>query len=135
MTFAFVAAFSVSICLASVEDVMNYYNNDPDYIYITTHQGTFYLYRPSIDVQEYNPPHYQIAGHVIHVNGFNGGISHWYPVIRYNWYTKETFHRNEYGNWEKDFIKGTYGLGAGGRNRKFADVFFRAAYNMDFYGY
>lgn len=128
MIFAFVAAFSVNFCSA------NYYDDSPDYVYITTHQGTYYLYLPSVDVQEYNPPHYQIAGDIVHVSGFNGKESWWNIVIRYNWYTKETFRLNDSNSWVKEDITGD-NFAASRRKRNIADALFRAAYNMDFYGY
>ena len=54
---AFVVAFSANVSAA------NRYDNDPDYYYVMSVQGPkTYLYLPSIDVQEYNPPHYQIRG-------------------------------------------------------------------------
>ena len=41
----------------------NRYDNDPNwYFFMSFHCWNCYLYLPSVDVQEYNPPHYQIAG-------------------------------------------------------------------------
>lgn len=127
MIFAFVAAFSVSIC--SAYD----YDSDPNYKFVTTQMGMWYLYLPSVDVQEYNPPHYQITGDMVHVEGTYNKETWRSMTIRYNWYTKETYHRNDSGNWEKDYVNGD--SMASTRARRFADALFRAAYNMDFYGY
>ena len=122
---ALIVTFSANICAA------NRYDDDPDYVYVMAHgQGIVYLYIRSIDVQEYNPPHYQIAGTFVHVSGMYhnlGKTTTYYVTKRYNWYTKETFRRNDYGNWEKDY--NVY------HAKVEADALFRAAYGMDFYGY
>ena len=112
------------------------YNYDPDYVYVTTaHQGSYYFYLPSVNVQEYNPPHYQIAGTFVHVyNIGNGWKERRFAVIkRYNLYTKETFSRDKNGYWRKTEIEPD--CTATKVNRSFADALFRAAYGMDFYGY
>lgn len=58
-----VFAFTANICAA------NSYDRDPNYVYVTAHgQGVVYLYLRSIDVQEYNPPHYRIAFNSVSVN-------------------------------------------------------------------
>ena len=111
------------------------YDSDPDYIYVIYgDMGCYYLYAPSVDVQEYNPPHYQIAGHFIHYGGSDGKtLTNIYKTIRFNFYTKETFSRNDYGNWEKDDVNGEWKIPR--QNRQFADALFRAAYGINFYGY
>ena len=130
MIFAFVAAFSVSICSAYV------YDSDPDYVYLGTYGSggySTYFYVPSVNVQEYNPPHYQIAGDFVTIGGKKIISESWQnAAIRFNWYTKETYHINGYGNWEKEDINM---MVDGKFFRKRADALFRAAYNMDFYGY
>ena len=131
---ALVVTFAANVCAAYD------YDNDSDYVFVTTgQQGSYYLSLKSIDVQEYNPPHYQIAGTFVHVYGLGDGRKErWFSVIkRYNWYTKETFGRDENGYWRKEEIgnRNDNGLGAGARERKMADALFRAAYGIDFYGY
>ena len=112
----------------------NYYDDSPDYVYITTgQQGDYYFYLPSLSVQEYNPPHYQIAGHFIHYGGYDGKtLTNIYITVRYNWHTKETFRLNN-GYWKKSHTKSSDN--AAHRERKFEDVLFSAAYGMNFYGY
>jgi len=115
-------------------DLQDDYDRHPDYIFVTTGQmGVYYLYLPSVDVQEYNPPHYQISGHFIHYGGLDGKtLTNIYITLRYNWYTKETFQLKN-GYWEKADVSGDYQPVR--QNRQFADALFRAAYGMDFYGY
>ena len=127
----FVFTLSANICAA------NYYDDDPNYFYvITAHQGSYYLNLRSIDVQEYNPPHYQIAGTFVHVSGMYNNLGEatmLYVTERFNWYTKESYNRDKNGNWRKTVIEPD--CTATKVNRKFADALFRAAYGMDFYGY
>ena len=86
----------------------------------------------SVDVQEYNPPHYQIAGTFIHVIGDDSGkYSEHYTVKRYNWYTKETYSRKDYGNWVKDEVSARNMVSA--QIKAFANALFYAAYGMNFY--
>jgi len=109
--------------------------------YIT---GYAYFYSPSVEVKEYNPPHYKIAGYFYELSEKNGRhfiADKIYYQVRYNWDTKETWHLeyfnddgdllnvNEY-YWKKDGLNNYEKL-----NRQFADALFRAAYGMDFYGY
>lgn len=109
------------------------YDSNYNYKFIANISGhKYYLYLPSLDVQEYNPPHYQIAGRFISPNSNTYEIDlDFEKVTKYNWYTKETFHKNIYGNWAKD------DLTVSGRYRiemiLFANALFRAAYGMDFY--
>ena len=127
-----VVTFTANIC--SAYD----YDNDPNYIRVFMFRGPIYLHLPSIDVQEYNPPHYQIAGTFVHDYDFvDGRKERWFSVaIRYNWYTKETFSRDKNGYWQKDEIgKPDDRFSADASRRKFADALFRAAYGIDFYGY
>ena len=139
MIFAFVAAFSVSIC--SAYHPHDYYDGDPYYYdsnYKYIHGGndysSYYLDLSSIDVQEYNPPHYQIAATIVGYGGyFHKVYKPFDTVIRYNWYTKETYYQNDYGNWIKRKTEGTDNISINAR--RMADALFRAAYKMDFYGY
>lgn len=127
-----------NLCSADVEDVFRYYDNHPDYYFVCRIQGPkTYLYLPSIDVQEYNPPHYQIKGKFLTVGSvesrFDTSLSTWYATIRYNWYTKEAF-SYENGNWRK-MAQGKQGSTPVAADKMLANALFRAAYGMDFYGY
>ena len=112
----------------------NYYDDSPDYVYVNWEPSVkTYLDLRSVDVQEYNPPHYQISGVFVDVQTRPDSVKEFVFTVRYNWYTKETYIRNEFGNWEKENIKGQ-----GHSNeycRSMDDALFRAAYKMDFYGY
>ena len=115
---------SVNLCSANLKD---YYDNNPDYVHVAT--GHFYL--PSIDVQEYNPPYYQIAGKFAGTDGYDRKRES-IEIVRFNWYTKETFHKNKYGNWEKEEVSDDYHK----RYPKLrANALFRAAYEMNFYNW
>ena len=104
--------------------------NNSHYIFVTTSQGAIYLDLRTVNVQDYNPPYYQIAGDFVRVNGDD---EHKFEVVvRYNWETKETYHLNK-GYWTKDVVKGETTNSR--NNRKVADALFIAAYGMDFYGY
>ena len=131
------SALVFAICILSVNFCSaDPYSNNPNYVFVTAGQmGYYYLYRPSVDVQEYNPPHYQIAGHFIHYGGMDGRtLTNIYKTLRYNWYTKETFHL-ENGYWVKDIVRDNLDSQPVRQNRQFADALFRAAYGMNFYGY
>ena len=143
MIFAFVAAFSVSICSAYYPHDYDdgdpyYYDSNYKYIHGGTDYSSFYLDLSSIDVQEYNPPHYQIAATIVGYGGYFHKVYKPHDIVnRYNWYTKETFTRDDYGYWEACYKK----ISSDGMSnpeiysRRTADALFRAAYNMDFYGY
>ena len=129
-----ICILSVNFCYAGIHD---YYENHPDYRLFYSHQGYYsYLYVPSIDVQEYNPPHYQIGYKLIDITEILGtNEKKWrYDSKRYNWYTKETFSLKN-GYWVKDEVQDNLDSQPVRTNRKFADALFRAAYGMDFYGY
>ena len=126
-----IVTFSANICAARHYNVYDY---DPNYVWVFTQgSGGFstYLYLPSIDVQEYNPPHYQIAGNFVTIGGKETSEVWGIFVLRFNWYTKETFWRDNYGNWQKEDVNGSFGKDW----RRRADALFRAAYGIDFYGY
>ena len=95
---ALVVAFSAN-CSA------NRYDSDPNFILVNSgHGAKEYLYLPSLEVQEYNPPHYQIAGTLYLTFYYDREDSKSREVVRYNLQTKETFHKDSYGNWKKDNI-------------------------------
>ena len=105
------------------------YDSDPDYVYIGAgNGGAWYFQKSSLDVQEYNPPHYQIAGTFVH---YSQSTSRIYIEKRYNWYTKETFTKNSYGYWTKDDFSARNMISAQGKH--FANILFYSAYGMNFY--
>lgn len=126
-----IVAFSASVCAAYG------YDDDPNYVYIGTYGSggySTYLYLPSVDVQIYNPPHYQIAGNFVSIGGKKTISESWGVLsVRFNWNSKETYSKNIDGHWEKENI--SKGYGNGGYYKKRANALFRAAYGMDFYGY
>jgi len=132
MWIAFLISVSVNICLAYV------YDNDSNYVYIGTYGSggySTYLYLPSVDVQEYNPPHYQIAGNFVTIGGKKTISETWgIEIVRFNWYTKETYSKNWRGILTKEKIVDSEHADAS-YYRKRADALFRAAYGVDFYGY
>jgi len=124
-------------------DLLEYYQNHPDYEVYGGHQGYYAaVYLPSIHVEKYNPPHYQIGFNAISIvadvykNGTKESTKwHYNQSKRYNWYTKETFSLQN-GYWEKDNVGGDdYYIRMKEERRRLADILFRAAYGMDFYGY
>ena len=125
--------FAFAICILSVNFCSaTYYDNDSNYIFFGAWgSGGYwhYWYRPSIEIQEYNPPHYQIAATEVVIGG-KKIISETREKIsiRYNWYTKETFHL-ENGYWLKDNIEDLEGEYY--KNR--ANALFSVAYGMNFY--
>ena len=123
------SALVFAICILSVNFCSaDPYENNPNYLYIGAgNGGMWYFKKSSLDVQEYNPPHYQIAGTFIHYS--QSAVSK-YIVKRYNWYTKETFHLKN-GYWEKDEVNGNYMMPI--QTRHFANILFYAAYGMNFY--
>ena len=113
----------------------NSYDDNKNYAYvITANQGDYYLNLKTIDVVKYKPPQYQIAASFIHVTIDAEGkekVSNRYVLLMYDWDTKEIFSKDVYGNWE---ITNTDESSMNGKvNRKFAEVLFRAAYNVDFF--
>ena len=129
------SAFVFAICILSVNFCSAYYyDDDSNYIFIGVwgSGGYFsYWYLPSIEVQEYNPPHYQISATEVVIGG-KKIISETREKIsiRYNWYTKKTFHLED-GYWSRDDMEGL----TGDYYKKRANALFRAAYKMKFYGY
>ncbi len=121
-----ICVLSINFCFA------RYYDNDSNYVLFGAwgSGGYFhYWYLPSIEIQEYNPPHYQISATEVVIGG-KKIISETREKIsiRYNWYTKETFHF-ENGHWVNDTVEGLEGEYY--KNR--ANALFRAAYRMNFY--
>ena len=136
-----ICSFVISISVANAHYLFDKYNNDPDYVYVCEGKmGKMYLEWKNIKVDEYTPPHYQITGRFVMVIGQTPKDLHEveeYITIRYNWYTKESFRQNKYGNWEKDskeLYKREYeNHTPDNTNIRSANVLFRVAYGMDFY--
>ena len=121
-------------------DLLEHYQNHPDYKVYGGRQGSYVaVYLPSIHVEEYNPPHYQIGFNGIYITSGVVGVKdkvEWFynDARRFNWYTKEFFYRDQNsGYWQKAETRNDVMFGKD--NRRFADILFRAAYGMNFYGY
>ena len=111
-----------------------YYDENYRYVVGGNDYTNFYLDLSSVNVQEYNPPHYQIAGILVSYSDYYHKVgSSQYVIIRYNWYNKETFSLNNYRNWQKNNVNGNDSISF--TNRRIAYALFRAAYGRDFYGY
>ena len=126
----------VALCLltavhsASASD----YDNNPDYYFVMNVQGyKTYLDLTSVYVQEYNPPHYQIAARLVTV-GYrqNSEEQEHYIEIKYNWYTKEAYERYQDGNWRK-MAQGPASSTPVAVDKVTANALFIAAYGMKFY--
>ena len=112
----------------------NRFDDDPNYVFIISGDGKFtYFYAPSVDVQEYNPPHYQIAGQFVSIGLLDEHIRYFKIIMRYNWYTKEIFTRNKDGRWQKTHVKDAADSVLARGNINIANALFRAAYGMNFY--
>lgn len=123
---ALVVVITSNICVA------NRFDNNPNYYYATTGGGSaIYINLKSIDVQEYNPPHYQIACTLTIINTRSDEYNEIYRVVRYNWYTKESFTLRRNGEWTKNNPNAT---SAERHDVIIAQALFRATYGMNFYG-
>ena len=121
---AFIVAVTSNICAA------NSFDNDPNYVFVTTAHGTIYLDLRTVAVQEYSPPYYQIAGTFINTDGTRI-TNQQHVVIRYNTDARETYRRNNSGVWVKDNVNGD--TTSPRVNRSFANALFLAAYGRYFY--
>ena len=144
---ALIVAFSAN---CSAEYASDIYDDDPSYIYVSNNRKgtTVYLDSRTVEVQEYNPPHYQISGKFIFAEasirysdevGYYPNFSSSVIPIRYNWHTKEIFMQNEYGHWNLVDMNKTERkifhafLFYTGHMKDFANALFKVAYGMDFY--
>ena len=131
----FLSAVVFAICILSVSFCSaDTYKNNPNYVYVTMNHGeNYYLYLPSLNVQEYNPPHYKIKVKFVCVGDEyrNYSAREVYVVRRYNWYTKESFWLTKEGNWQKDDVHSEASNSY--YAKKIANAIFRAAYGMNFY--
>jgi len=97
----------------------------------------FYAVRSSVNVQNYNPPQYQIAINTISVNVDNGERgkvrTHYF---KYNWDSKTVYYYSEQKDaWIMWDVNRSYGHAEGAPMiPNLAEVAFVSAYNMRFYG-
>ena len=137
------SAIAFAICILSVNfcsaaTLFQIYDNDPNYTLGAAYANArTYIEWRTITVVQYNPPHYQISARAVDVvydyEANRTVAKKFFLEKRFNLDTKETFTRTDYGNWEKDEVVGDYTPSR--QNRKIADILFRAAYRMDFFGY
>ena len=82
--------FTVIVLVVSLSvncEAGNRFDDDPNYVFIISGDGTFkYFYAPSVDVQEYNPPNYQITGQFVSIGLLDEHIRYFKIIMRYNWY-------------------------------------------------
>jgi len=129
LTIILVLAIS-NICFADG----NPYEYNYKYERVSVHAGvSTYLEKESVDVYEYNPPLYVIAGNFVRfLNSREGQILNpVFIVIQYDYNTKETYSRRN-GIWEKMVVNSS---SVGLENKAIANALFRAAYGMEFYRY
>ena len=122
----------VFVIVGSQNNLVNAnYDHDLNYDEVFTGSGqTTYLYRPSVDVDEYNPPHYTISATLVIVSGYNGTERENRVTLKYNYDTKECFSRQD-GRWIE--IHPSDQSNASRFNKNLANALFRAAYGMNFY--
>jgi len=138
------SALAFAICILSVnfgsanyfEDLVETYENNPDYYFVCNVQHSkIYLKLKSVEVQEYNPPHYQISGKFVDI-GINFSTdkveeNFYSKTIKYNWYTKDAFEFSN-GKWRK-MSQGPQSSTPVAFDKKIANSLFIAAYGMKFY--
>ncbi|MBR2518888.1 MAG: hypothetical protein IKE46_03765 [Selenomonadaceae bacterium] len=128
-----VAALILGIFVAQISQTEAFYDpyeNDANFACaFTGHGGSMYLDLNSVDVQEYDPPHYQIAGRFVFQPSNNASVIESYIEMHFNYRTKESSMRTNGGQWEylgRVSPDGTFARGV-------ANALFRAAYRMNFY--
>lgn len=131
----FIVVFLINLVVLLNVCFANSYDNDPDYYFVMNVQRIkTYLYLPSVDVQVYSPPNYQIAGLFVNVGGIDYDANHvskLHIIIKYNFYTKDAFEfRN--GNWRK-MAQDPKGSTPVSVDKVMANALFIAAYGMKFY--
>ena len=106
------------------------YDTDRNYIFVAAGgQGVYYLYCPSVYVEEYNPPHYQISGHFVHQGDY--GETKLDLQFRYNFDRKIVYYRNKEDVWVSINPKNFQDLHY--RDLPFANALFKTAYKMNFF--
>lgn len=135
---AAVIIFPANVSAANLFQIYDSYDRDSNYILGASYaNGRTYIEWRTITVVQYNPPHYQISARAVNVvydmRSEEIDAKNFLLEKRFNWDTKETFTRTDYGNWEKDEVVGNHTPCR--QNRRIADILFRAAYGMNFYGY
>lgn len=126
----FVFLIQYNLCSAEVDC----YAHDPNYMRVNILHGCFtYLDMTSVDVHEYNPPFYKIAGYFVFYNNRDKKVVHESAktmVVRYDYDKREAFILN--GNyWRKLDVSGTSDFHI--ENKSIANALFNVAYGMDFY--
>ncbi|MBR1647323.1 MAG: hypothetical protein IJ685_11185 [Selenomonadaceae bacterium] len=122
------------IVVPSQAEAYDPYENDANFAYVYSgHGGTMYLDLNSVNVQAYDPPHYQIAGTFVFqpATSNNASTNESYVEMRFNYSTKEHFERSNGGQWQSKDVRGDSAISS--RNRAMANALFRAAYRMNFY--
>lgn len=124
--------FLLQLSLCSAED--DCFEHDPDYMRVNVLHGCFtYLYVPSVNVHEYNPPFYKIAGYFVYYDNRNRRVvdeSAKTMIVRYDYKKKETYIlKNNY--WRKLDVSGTSDYHF--ENKSIANALFSVAYGMNFY--
>lgn len=130
--------FLNDICFAYYDPNYDPYEEDTNYrlVFAIDDARLYYLDLRTVDVLEYNPPHYKIAGDFVDIfrkgaNYVNHDESRNHVTIIYNYLTKETYSKDRYHGWKKDDVHGDNIIPS--MNRAFANALFIVAYNMKFY--
>ena len=139
--FLLAAVLIVGISVAQVSQTEAFYEpyeNDANFAYVYTAgsgNARMYLDLNSVDVQEYDPPHYQIAGTFILQSGNSPHNEIRYTEMRFNYSTKEVSMRHEDGRWYRygSYVESDYSDLISYYVRTMANALFRAAYRMNFY--
>ncbi len=104
----------------------NQYEDDINYQQVDGGRGgAMYLNLRSVNVQEHNPPHFQIAGDFVFVGGHvsNWGIIRRYHIIvRYNYNTREAY-----------FVVGNSEINNSRCGTAMKNSLFRIAYGRNFF--
>lgn len=106
----------------------NQYEDDMNYQQVMGGRGgAMYLNLRSVEVQEHNPPHYQIAGDFVFVGGHisnQGYKKHFHIVVRYNYNTRTTVRVS--GEWAKGKSRSHW-------DKAMENSLFRIAYGRNFF--
>ena len=137
LIFSLIAGIIVTqVVITSRVSATTPYDNNKNFAYAGSGMGTrFYLDLRTVKILMNDPPYYMINGDVIHFDVDHNRVyktinmTHFYNAISYETYIKSEYTNN---NWSKCEIRGDYSVPSS--NRKFADVFFKAAFGRDFYG-
>lgn len=105
-------------------------DNDKNFYYIDSHMGiTSYLDLRTLNILKNDPPYFMISGKIVRYSIDKNKVheiiedTRFYDALSYRSYVKNKYTS---GDWVKDNVK-IY------RARRYADVFFKAAFGRDFY--